>query len=144
MDDKSAIEANYKNIGKKGYIEKEKYKTNLNYINKKNEKIFRCKFYNDKKIKCSAFAKFDQKGVLVYYNNNHSCIFNEKKVKTLLTKNEAKKTIDNMRIIYNINCKDLYNTSLNKIQKRKSDEYSDEKSNNNIDIKKYSSILCFS
>ena len=31
-----------------------------------------------------------------------------------------------MGIIYNINCKDLYNTSLNKIQKRKSDEYSDE------------------
>ena len=41
-----------------------------------------------------------------------------------------------MGIIYNIKCKDLYNTSLNIIQKRKSDDYSDEESNNNIDIKK--------
>ena len=97
MEDKSAIESNYKKInsnrGKDCYIEKEKYILNLNYINKKNEKIFRYKFYNDKKIKCPAFAKFKQKGVLVDYNNNHSFIYNEKKVKTLLIKIEAKKQL---------------------------------------------------
>ena len=41
-----------------------------------------------------------------------------------------------MGILYNINCKDLYNISLNKIHKRKIDEYSDEESNNGINIKK--------
>ncbi len=59
-----------------------------------------------------------------------------KKLKTLLIKDEAKKTIDNIGIIYNIKSKDIINTSMKKVYKRKSYIISDEESDNNKDINK--------
>ena len=59
-----------------------------------------------------------------------------KKIKTILIKDEAKKKIDNIDIIYNIKSKDIGDTSIKKIYKRKSDNISDEESDNNKEINK--------
>ena len=59
-----------------------------------------------------------------------------KKIKTLLIKDEAKKTIDNIVIIYNIKSKDTYDISIKTVNKRKSENISDEESNNNKEINK--------
>ena len=59
-----------------------------------------------------------------------------KKNKNYINKDEAKKTIDNIDIIYNIKSKDIYDISIKKIYKRKSDNISDEESDNNKEINK--------
>ena len=59
-----------------------------------------------------------------------------KKITTLLIKDEAKKTIDNIVIIYNIKSKDTYDISIKTVNKRKSENISDEESNNNKEINK--------
>ena len=83
MDNKTDIKLNYKKIntnrGKECYIQRNKYILNLNYITKNKGKIFPCKFYNDKEIKCPAYVKFDQNGLIIENNNKHSCVVNEKK-----------------------------------------------------------------
>lgn len=61
----------------------------------------------------------DTKGLIIDYNNKHSCIVDKNKLKTLLIKDEARKTIYNIGIIYNIKNKDLYDTSLKKLSKEK-------------------------
>ena len=58
---------------------------------KNGNKTFRCKFYKDNQIKCKAFAKFDRNNTLISYNDQHSCIIDEKKIKSLKLKNEVKK-----------------------------------------------------
>lgn len=60
----------------------------------------------------------------------------KKKVQTLLIKNRAKKSIDNFGKIYNIKSKDIYETSLKKVHKRKSGNINDEEDDNNNKIKK--------
>ena len=59
-----------------------------------------------------------------------------KKIKTILIKDETKKTIDNIDIIYNIKSKEIGDISIKKIYKRKSDNISDEESDNNKEINK--------
>ena len=58
----------------------------------------------------------------------------KKKNKTILIKDEAKKTIDNIDIIYRIKSKEIY-ASIKKIYKLKSDNISDEESDNNKENK---------
>ena len=38
-------------------------------MRKNKDKLFRCKFYNNKEIKCSAYVKFDQIGLIIDYSN---------------------------------------------------------------------------
>ena len=47
-----------------------------------------------------------------------------------------KKIIDNIGIIYNIKSKDIYDTSIKKALKRKSENISGEESDNNKEINK--------
>ena len=61
----------------------------------------------------------DTKGLIIDYNNKHSWVVDKNKLKTLLIKDEDKKTIYNIGIIYNIKSKDLYDTSLKKLSKEK-------------------------
>ena len=59
-----------------------------------------------------------------------------KKIKTLFIKKEAKKVKGNIDIIYNIKSKDIYDTSIKKVNKWKSENISDEESDNNKEINK--------
>ena len=59
-----------------------------------------------------------------------------KKIKTLFIKKEAKKVKGNIDIIYNIKSKDIYDTSIKKVNKWKSEIISDEESDNNKEINK--------
>ena len=59
-----------------------------------------------------------------------------KKIKTLFIKKEAKKVKGNIDIIYNIKSKDIYDTSIKKVNKWKSENISDEESDNNKEIDK--------
>ena len=83
----------------------------------------------------SSILKIDQNGLIIDYNNKHSYVVDEKKIKTILIKDEAKKTIDNIDIIYNIKSIDIYDTSIKNIYKLKSDNISDEESDNNKENK---------
>ena len=53
---------NYKEIktekGKKSYLEKDKYILYYSNTFKNGDKIFRCKYYRDKNLKCKAFLLF--------------------------------------------------------------------------------------
>ena len=94
MDNKIDIKQNYKKIntnrGKEWYIERNKYILNLNYITKNKDKIFEYKFYNDKEIKCPAYIKCAQNGLIIEYNNKHSCVVDEKN-KNFINKRRSKK-----------------------------------------------------
>ena len=62
----------------------------------------------------------DTKGLIIDYKYKHSCVVDKNKLKTLIIKDEAKKTIYNIGIIYNIKSKDLYDdTSLKKNYQKK-------------------------
>ena len=66
-----------------------------------------------------------------------------KKNKNFINKRWSKKTIDNIDIIYNIKSKDIYDTSIKKVNKRKSeniDEESDNKEMNKNIIPLFDSI----
>lgn len=131
MEDISEINKNYKlvktNKNKDCYLEKGKYILNLHYTNIKNENTFRCKYYNDKNIKCPAFVKIFPKGTILDYNKAHTYIPNQNKTKALQNKTDAKKIIDKFAFIFDVKGKDLYNSSIKKAIKRKSDDISDEK-----------------
>ena len=90
MEDKQQIKNNYKKIltnrNKECYIERDKYILNLNYITKKEDKIYRCKSYNVSSIRCPAFLKVNKNEDIVGYNGNHLCIYNEKAIKSLKKK----------------------------------------------------------
>lgn len=109
---------------KKFYLEMGKYILLFDY------KLYRCKFYKDRKIKCKAFARFDSKGQIIKYNNKHTCRVDEKKVNMLLVNNEIKTSIDNTSIPFSIKAKILFNTAQKKLIKRKNCE---EHDNENID-----------
>ena len=68
-NNKSDIMKNYKEIktekGKECYLEKDKYILYYSNTLKNGDKIFRCKYYKDKNIKCKAFLKISSKGELV-------------------------------------------------------------------------------
>ena len=59
-----------------------------------------------------------------------------KKNKNFINKRWSKKTIDNIGIIYNNKSNDIYDTSIKKVNKRKSENISDEESDNNKEIDK--------
>ena len=59
-------------------IENDEYILYLNHEDKNGNKTFRCKFYKDNQIKCKAFAKFDRNNTLISYNDQHSCVIDEK------------------------------------------------------------------
>ena len=59
-----------------------------------------------------------------------------KKNKNFVNKRQSKKRIDHLGIIYNIKSKDIYDTSIKKVNKRKSENISDEESDNNKEIDK--------
>ena len=83
--------------------------------------MFRCKFYKDNQIKCKAFAKFDRNNTLISYNDQHSCIIDEKKIKSLKLKNEVKKLIGEENVIYDVKARNIFDTSVKKAIKRKSE-----------------------
>jgi hypothetical protein len=103
MEDKPQIKNKYRKIltnrNKECYIERDKYILNLNYITKKEEKIYRCKSHNVSSNRCPAFLKINKNEERVEYNGNHSCIYNEKAIKSLEIKNEIK---NNMTAIGNL------------------------------------------
>ena len=59
-----------------------------------------------------------------------------KKNKNFVNKRQSKKRIDHLGIIYNIKSKDIYDTSIKKVNKRKNENISDEESDNNKEINK--------
>ena len=80
---KADIMKNYKKIktekGKECYLEKDKYILYYSITLKNGDKIFRCKYYRDKDLKCKAFLKIFSKGEFVSNDETHSCVVDEKK-----------------------------------------------------------------
>ena len=135
MEDNSQIKNNYKKIytnrNKECFIEREKYILNLNYVSKNEDKTFRCKFYNDSSIRCPGFVKINKNEEIVDYNTKHSCIYDEKAIKTLEIKNEVKNKMNIIGNIFNVKAKTIYDQSIKKITKRKSDNLPEEEEDNN-------------
>ena len=133
MEDNSQIKNYYKKIytnrNKECYIERDKYILNLNYVSKNEDKTFRCKFYNDSSIRCQGFVKINKNEEIIDYNTKHSCIYNEKAVKTLEIKNEVKNKMNIIGNIFNVKAKTIYEQSIKKITKRKSDNLPEEDNN---------------
>ena len=62
-------------------IESDKYILYFNHEEKNGNRLFRYKFYKDTKIKCKAFVKYNQNNQLISYNDEYSCVLDEKKLK---------------------------------------------------------------
>ena len=107
-------------------IEKDKFLLYFTNTNKKGEKTFRCKFYRDKNIKCQAYVKYNNKGELIDFNDNHSCKEEEIKVKTLNARNEVKKLIKEEGVIFEVKAKNIYETSMKVKDKNKKDQEPEE------------------
>ena len=140
---KSDIMKNYKEIktekGKECYLEKDKYILHYSNILKNGDKIFRCKYYRDKSIKCKAFLKISNKGEFVSNEETHSCVVDEKKVQNIKIMNEIKDNISKDEIMNNVKPRELFESSIRKAIKRKNDEDPDEneikEEENHISIK---------
>ena len=140
---KSDIMKNYKEIktekGKECYLEKDKYILYYSNTLKNGDKIFRCKYYRDKDLKCKAFLKISSKGEFVSNDETHSCVVDEKKVQNIKIMNEIKDNISKNEIIYNVKPRELFESSIRKAIKRKKDNDPDEseikEENNHISIK---------
>ena len=140
---KADIMKNYKEIktekGKECYLEKDKYI--LYYSNTLNngDKIFRCKYYRDKDLKCKAFLKISSEGEFVSNDETHSCVVDEKIVKNIKIIKEIKDNISKNEIIYNVKPRELFESSIRKAIKRKKDNDPDEiqikEEDNHINIK---------
>ena len=140
---KADIMKNYKEIktekGKECYLEKNKYILHYSNTLKNGDKIFRCKYYRDKNLKCKAFLKISSKGEFVSNEETHSCVVDEKKVQNIKIMNEIKDNISKDEIIYNVKPRELFESSIRKAIKRKNDEDPDEneikEEENHISIK---------
>ena len=75
---KADIMKNYKEIktekGKECYLEKDKYILYYSNTLKNGDKIFRCKYYKDKNIKCKAFLKISSSWEFVSNDVTNSCV----------------------------------------------------------------------
>ena len=111
-------------------LESDKYILYFNHEEKNGDKLFRCKFYKDTNIKCKAFVKYNQNNQLISYNDQHSCVVDEKKIKALKIKSEAKKIVGEENVIYDIKARNIFDSSVKKIVKRKSDEEPKEEIDN--------------
>ena len=100
---KADIMKNYKEIktekGKECYLEKDKYILYYSNTLKNGDKIFRCKYYRDKNLKCKAFLKISNKGEFVSNDETHSCVVDEKKVQNIKIMNEIKDNLSKDEII---------------------------------------------
>ena len=86
------------------------------------------------------FVKFDINEKIISYNNNHTSIMELLQIKKLKIMNDAKESLNKTEDIYNIKARDIFNNSIKKVIKRKSDfdgkdEEKEEKNNFNIDYK---------
>ena len=113
-------------------IESDKYILYFNHEEKNGNRLFRCKFYKDTKIKCKAFVKYNQNNQLISYNDEHSGVVDEKKIKALKIKSEDKKIVGEGNVIYDIKARNIFDSSVKKIVKRKSDEEPKEEIANQI------------
>ena len=140
---KADIMKNYKEIktekGKECYLEKDKYILYYSNTLKNGDKIFGCKYYKDKNIKCKAFLKISIKGEFISNDETHSCVVDEKKVQNIKIMNEIKDNISKNEIIYNVKPRELFELSIRKAIKRKKDNDPNESENkeedNHISIK---------
>ena len=118
MESLEQISKKYKKMltgkNKECLIENDEYILYLNHEDKNDNKTFRCKFYKDNQIKCKAFAKFDRNNTLISYNDQHSCVIDEKKIKSLKLKNEAKNLIGEENVIYDVKARNIFDTSVKK------------------------------
>ena len=126
--------------GKPCYIEEDKYIMHFSQKKSNGDLTYRCKFYKDKVNKCKAYVTFDNNEMIKDYNDNHNCIIDTMQIKKLKIMNEAKEALNNIEDIYNIKARDIFNNSIKKAIKRKSDvekedEQKDKKENLNIDFK---------
>jgi len=125
------ISKNYKKIltekGKYCYVESGKYILYFYNKNAKGESVYCCKFYKNKEIRCKAHAIFDDNDKLISYDNKHICIIDSITIRKKLLMNEAKTTLDKNEDIYNIKARDIFEKSLKKVIKRKTDDIPEEK-----------------
>ena len=125
--------------GKTCYLENNKYILHYSQKLKNGDLIYRCKYYKDSKIKCKAYLKLDKNNKFISNDKGHSCVVDEKKIQNLLLMNDIKSNIENKEIIYNIKPKDIFDSSIRKAFKRKSDEEPENKeikeNDNHISIK---------
>ena len=66
------------------------------------DKLYRCKYYLNKKYKCKANAILDKEDKLLSYDDNHSCGIEEKKINSLKVITEVKTTVNNIGNIYSV------------------------------------------
>ena len=125
--------------GKDCYLESDKYVLHYSNKLKNGDRIYRCKFYKDQNIKCKDFLKLSENNDFVDRDNNHSCVVDEKKVQNLKITNDIRANISQSEIIYNVKPRDIFDASIRKAIKRKSDIDPKEKeikeNDNHISIK---------
>ena len=55
---------------------------------------------------------------MISYNDQHSCVVNEKKIKALKIKFDAKNIVGEENIIYDIKARNIFDSSVKKIVKK--------------------------
>lgn len=98
-------------IDKDFYLQDDKYILNLSQILKNQDKVFRCKFYKEKTIKCKSYCKINKEDKLRDANLNHVCNVDENMVKKTKILNEAKNVINENKILYNYKPNQIFDIS---------------------------------